>query len=109
MIDIKDFDKVDIRIGTVVNAVLNPKAKKPAYKITVDFGGNIGVKTSSAQITSLYTAEELTGKQVVCVINLPPRRIADVKSEILILGCQTDKGVVILQPQQTVENGSKVF
>ena len=109
MITIEDFDKIEMQAGTIISAELNIKAKKAAYKVTIDFGEKTGIKTSSAQITSLYTAEELKGKQVICVTNLPSRQVASVKSEVLILGCPTDKGVVILQPQQKVENGSKVF
>lgn len=109
MITINDFDNVEMRAGTVIKAEINTKAKKPAYKVTIDFGQEIGTRTSSAQITSLYTPEELEGRQVICVMNLPPRQVASVKSEVLILGCPTDKGVVLLQPQQSVENGSRVF
>ena len=109
MITINDFDNVEMRAGTVIKAEINTKAKKPAYKVTIDFGQEIGTRTSSAQITSLYTPEELEGRQVICVMNLPPRQVASVKSEVLILSCPTDKGVVLLQPQQSVENGSRVF
>ena len=109
MITKEDFDKIEIHAGTVINVELNAKARKPAYKVTVDFGEEIGIKTSSAQITSLYTAEKLIGRQVVCVTNFPPLHIASVKSEVLILGCNTDEGVVLLQPERHVENGSRVF
>lgn len=108
MISWNDFEKIDIRVGTIIEAALFPKAKKPAYRLTIDFG-ELGIKKSSAQITALYTTEELTGTQVIAVVNFPPKQIADFFSECLVLGVYTpDNDVVLLQPQQKVINGSKI-
>ncbi|MBR1625844.1 MAG: tRNA-binding protein [Bacteroidales bacterium] len=109
MITLEDFEKVDIRVGTIVGCEVNSKARKPAYKVTIDFGQDIGTKTSSAQITNLYSSEKLIGRQVVCVVNFPPIRIGSVKSEVLILGSPSDEGVVLLQTERKVENGAKIF
>lgn len=109
MITVEEFDKVEVRVGTVVAACVNKKARKSAYKVTIDFGGELGVRTSSAQITDCYTPEELVGRQVVCCVNLPPMHIGSAKSEVRILGTDSAQGVVLLQPQQPVENGDKVF
>ncbi|MEZ4672394.1 MAG: tRNA-binding protein [Anaerolineae bacterium] len=103
-----DFLKVDMRVGTVLAAVPNPKARMPAYILTIDFGP-LGIKTSSAQLTRNYSAEELVGKQVVAVINFPVKRVAGVASEVLVLGAYSaEKDVVLLQPTLTVENGSRI-
>ena len=109
MIGIEDFDKVDIRAGTIVQVGVNKKARKPAYKVTIDFGEELGVKTSSAQITELYRPEELMGKQVVCCVNLAPMHIGSVKSEVRILGTESAQGVVLLTPMERVKNGDRVF
>lgn len=109
MIELEDFDKVDMRVGTVIDASLNKRARKPAYKVKIDLGEELGVKNSSAQITDLYTPEELIGKQVIVVANFEPIRIADVKSEVRILGADTEKGVVLLDLERKVENGAKIF
>lgn len=109
MITMEDFEKVDMRVGTVISASINEKAKKPAYKLTIDFGDEVGVKTSSAQLTALYTAEQLIGIQVIAVVNFPPRQIAGVKSEVLVLGCNSKKGTVLLQPLETVGNGDHIY
>ena len=109
MIDVADFDKVEVRVGTVVDVKENRKARHPAYAVTIDFGPEIGLKKSSAQITTLYTPEELLGKQVVCCVNLQPMHIGSVKSEVRILGSDSEQGVVLLRPTQTVKNGDKVF
>ena len=109
MIDINDFDKVEVRVGTVVEVKENRKARHPAYAVTIDFGPEIGLKKSSAQITTLYTPEELLGKQVVCCVNLQPMHIGSMKSEVRILGSDSEQGVVLLRPTQTVKNGDKVF
>ncbi|MBS6212311.1 MAG: tRNA-binding protein, partial [Proteus hauseri] len=90
-----DFEKVELRVGVVLTAELNPKARKPAYIITVDFG-ECGVKTSSAQVTALYKPEELTGRQVLCVCNFAPKRVAGVKSEVLITGAANADGDIVL-------------
>ena len=103
-----DFEKIDIRIGTIIEVSDFPKAKKPSYQLTIDFG-EAGIKKSSAQITDLYKKEELTGKQIVAVINFAPKQIANFLSECLVLGVYTDKKeVVLLQPQQQVQNGWKI-
>ncbi|HTQ66202.1 MAG TPA: tRNA-binding protein [Puia sp.] len=103
-----DFEKIEIRVGTITEVSDFPKAKKPAYKLSIDFG-DAGVKKSSAQITQLYLKEELAGKQVIAVINFPPKQIADFFSECLVLGVYTDKKeVVLLTPDKKVENGWRV-
>ena len=103
-----DFEKIDIRAGTITEVTDFPKAKKPAYQITIDFG-ELGTKQSSAQITTVYTKEELIGKQVIAIVNFPPRQIANFFSECLVLGVYTDKKeVVLLQPERKVENGWKI-
>lgn len=109
MIMIDDFDKVDVRVGTVVEAAINKKARKPAYKVKIDFGEEIGIKTSSAQITELYTPEDLVGKQVICCVNLEPMHIGSVKSEVRILGSESMQGVVLLQLTEPVKNGDRIF
>lgn len=97
-----------MRVGTVVEATPFPKAKKPSYRLTIDFGA-LGLKRSSAQITALYTADELIGKQVIAVVNFPVKQIANFYSECLVLGVYTDdNAVVLLQPQQKVMNGSRI-
>ena len=103
-----DFAKLDIRVGTVVTANVFEKAKKPAYQLQIDFGQQIGVKKSSAQITELYSANELIGKQVLAVVNFPPRQIADFMSEVLVLGTYSKDGVVLITPDKTVDNGDKL-
>ncbi len=103
-----DFEKVDIRVGTILEVTDFPKAKKPAYQISIDFG-ELGIKKSSAQITAIYSKEELVGKQVVAIVNFPPRQIANFFSECLVLGVYTDKkDVVLLQPERAVSNGWKI-
>ena len=103
-----DFEKIDIRAGTITEVTDFPKAKKPAYQITIDFG-DLGLKRSSAQVTHIYSKEELLGKQVVAIVNFPPKQIANFFSECLILGVYTDKNeVVLLQPERKVENGWRI-
>jgi tRNA-binding protein len=103
-----DFEKMDMRVGTVIEAAPFPKAKKPSYQLTIDFGA-LGLKRSSAQITALYTTDELIGKQVIAVVNFPVKQIANFFSECLVLGVYADAtNVVLLQPQQKVINGSKI-
>jgi tRNA-binding protein len=100
-----DFEKIDIRVGTILEVNEFPKAKRPAWQLTVDFGP-IGILKSSAQITDLYSREDLTGRQVLAVVNFPPKQIANFFSECLILGVYTDKKeVVLIQPDRKVENG----
>ena len=108
MISWNDFEKIDIRIGTVLEVKDFPGAKKPAYQLTIDFG-ELGIKKSSAQITALYTKEEIIGKQVIAVVNFPVKQIANFFSECLILGVYNEHNdVVLLQPSLPVKNGSKV-
>jgi tRNA-binding protein len=103
-----DFEKIDIRVGTVIGAAEFPKARKPAYKLTIDFG-ELGIKRSSAQITTFYTPESLIGQQVIAVVNFPPKQIAGFFSECLVLGVYDEnKDVVLLQPKHSVSNGSKI-
>ena len=109
MISISDFDKVEPRVGTVTQVGVNKKARKPAYKVTIDFGDVLGLKTSSAQITELYRPEELIGRQVVCCVNLEPMHIGSVKSEVRIMGTESEQGVVLLTPMEPVKNGDRVF
>ena len=110
MATIEDFDVVDIRVGTVLEALPFPKARKPAYRLSIDFGAEIGVKRSSAQVTVHYTAEELVGRQVVAVVNFPPRQIGPFISEVLTLGVPDANGaVVLLAPSQPVPNGGRLF
>ena len=103
-----DFMKLDIRVGTILSAKNFEKARKPAYQLEVDFGGELGVKKSSAQITDHYTPEDLIGKQVLAVVNFPPRQIANFMSEILVLGTYSKDGVVLITPDKPVENGDKL-
>lgn len=109
MIDVEDFDKVEMRAGTILDAKINKKSRNPAYVVTIDFGEEIGIKKSSAQITVLYSPEDLIGKQVVCCVNLTPIHIGSVKSEVRILGTESEQGVVLLQPSEPVRNGDRVF
>ncbi len=109
-ISFADFQKVDIRIGTIVEAAPFPEARKPAFKIRIDFGAEIGVKKSSAQITRHYRAEDLVGRQVAAVINFPPRQIGPFMSEVLTLGFPDAEGeVVLIGPSLPVPNGGRLF
>lgn len=109
-IAIADFDRVDIRVGTVVDATPFPEAKKPAIKLWVDFGAPLGVRQSSAQLTVHYTPDRLIGRQVVAVVNFPPRRIAGFESQVLVLGLPDENGaVVLLRPDIKVPDGGKMF
>lgn len=108
-ISVEQFFGVDLRIGCVRDVKLNEKARKPAYVLSIDFGGDFGVRQSSAQLTADYTPEQLIGKQVVAVCNFPPRLVAGVKSEVLVLAAVEASGrTIILQPQQTVVLGTHV-
>jgi tRNA-binding protein len=103
-----DFMKLDIRVGTILGAKVFEKARKPAYQLQVDFGEELGVKKTSAQITDHYTPESLVGKQVLAVVNFPPRQIADFMSEVLVLGTYSEGGVVLITPDHPVVNGDKL-
>ena len=105
----QDFEKVELRVGTVVAAEPFPEARKPAYKLTVDFGPEVGIRNSSVQITEHYTLDELKGRQVVGVVNFPPKRIGPFMSECLITGFYREDGTVILVvPDKAVPNGAKI-
>ncbi len=105
-----DFEKVDIRVGTIIDAQPFPEARKPAIKLWVDFGGAIGVKRSSAQLTAHYTPDRLIGRQVVAVVNFPPRQIGPFMSEVLVLGVPDENGaVVLLKPDLAVPKGGRMF
>jgi len=104
-----DFEKVDMRAGTIIEVNDFPKAKRPAFKLKIDFGAEIGIRQSSAQITKLYTREDLLNKQVIAVVNFPPKQIADFMSECLVLGVYDEnKDVILLQPGRPITNGMKV-
>ena len=106
----EDFERVDIRVGTIVEAAPLEGARKPAYRLLIDFGGEIGTKKSSAQITVHYTPEELVGRQVAAVVNFPPRQIGKFMSEVLTLGFPAaDDSVVLISPTKPVPNGGKLF
>ena len=108
-ISFDDFLKVDIRVGTVVRAEPFPEARKPAIKLWVDFGGDLGVRKSSAQITAHYTPDALIGRQVMAVVNFPTRQIGPMRSEILVLGLPDETGeIVLLAPDQAVPNGGRM-
>ena len=108
MASIDDFIKLDIRVGTIIEVNDFPKAKRPAYKLTIDFGDEIGIKKSSAQITDVYKKEDLINKQILGVVNFPPRQIADYISEVLVLGTYSEEGVVLIRPDINVKNGDKL-
>ena len=108
-IDWPDFARVELRVGTVVRVEDFPEARKPAYKIWIDFGEEIGERKSSAQVTDLYSKEELLGRQVVAVVNFPPKQIGPIRSECLVTGFYRDDGAVVLaQPERPVPNGAKL-
>lgn len=107
MIEFTDFAEIEMRVGTVKAAEPNERARQPAYVLTIDFGP-LGLKTSSAQLTEHYTAEDLVGRQIVAVMNLPPKRVAGIKSEVLVLASIGEDGTVLLAPVSDVANGSRV-
>ena len=108
MISWEDFEKIDIRIGTIIEAKVFEKAKKKSYQLSIDFG-KLGIKKSSAQITHYYSIEDLIGKQIIAVVNFPPKQIANFISECLVLGIYDENNeVVLIEPQQPVANGLKI-
>lgn len=107
-VSIDDFFQIDVRVGTVLRAEVNDKARVPAYKLWIDFG-ELGVRQSSAQITALYRPEELVGRQVVAVVNFPPRKVAGFTSQVLVLGAATEAGhITLLAPDAYVPDGSRI-
>ncbi len=109
MIEYSDFEKVDIRTGTIIEAKTFPKAHKPAYILMIDFGDEIGIKKSSAQITTHYEIKDLVGMQIMAVVNFPPRQIGPMKSEVLTLGFEDENdAIVLVKPTQKVPNGKKL-
>lgn len=108
MLTIDEFKKVDMRVGTIIDASINKGARKPAYKLKIDLG-ELGIKNSSAQITDIYKPEDLIGKKVICVINFEPIKISEIKSEVLVLGVDSESGVVLLTTDQQVLSGTRVY
>ena len=108
MATFEDFLKLDIRVGTIIEASVFENAKRPAYKLKIDFGDELGIKKSSAQITDKYENSELIGKKILAVVNFPPRQIANYMSEVLVLGTYSEGGVVLITPDKEVKNGDKL-
>lgn len=109
MISWSDFEKIDIRTGTIIEVNDFPKTRKPAYKLVIDFGKELGIKQSSAQITAHYKKEDLLNRQIIAVVNFPPKKIADFTSECLVLGVYDEnKDVILVQPGMPVTNGMKI-
>ncbi len=108
MSDFETFMKLDIRVGTIIEVIDFEKAKRPAYKLKIDFGDEIGIKKSSAQITRIYKKEDLIGKQILAVVNFPPKQVADFISEVLVLGTYSKDGVILITPDKKADNGDKL-
>ena len=108
MSDFETFIKLDIRVGTIIEVIDFEKAKRPAYKLKIDFGDEIGIKKSSAQITRIYKKEDLIGKQILAVVNFPPKQVADFISEVLVLGTYSKDGVILITPDKKADNGDKL-
>jgi len=106
-INFDDFTKIDLRVGTIIEVNDFPKARNPAYQLTIDFG-DLGIKKSSAQITTIYTKKELIGRQIVATVNFPKKQIANFMSECLVMGAVDGKDVILLKPESKVKNGSTV-
>ena len=104
-----DFEKVEMHVGTIINVEEFPEARNPSYKLQIDFGKSLGIKKSSAQITTFYTREDLVGKQIVAVVNFPKKQIGPLMSECLVLGAVNGKDVTLLQPGIEVENGLRIL
>ncbi|MGK0175731.1 MAG: tRNA-binding protein [Ulvibacter sp.] len=104
-----DFEKIEMHVGTIINVEEFPEARNPAYKLQIDFGKGLGIKKSSAQITTLYSREDLIGKQIVAVVNFPKKQIGTLMSECLVLGVVSGKIVTLLQPGKEVENGLRIL
>jgi tRNA-binding protein len=105
-----DFERVELRIGTILEAAEFPEARKPAWKMRIDFGPEIGVKVSSAQLTALYTREDLIGRQIIAVVNFPPKQIGPFRSEVLVTGFHDEQGRIVLAiPERAVPNGAKLL
>jgi tRNA-binding protein len=110
LIDWQDFIKVELRVGTILEVFEFPEAKKPAWRMRIDFGTDIGERVSSAQITALYTREDLIGRQVIAVINFPPKQIGPFRSEVLVTGFHDIEGrIVLARPERPVPNGAKLL
>jgi tRNA-binding protein len=108
MATVEDFDRLDIRAGTVLRCEPFPQARDPAYKLWIDFGSDVGVRASSARITELYSPQELVGRQVLGVVNFPPRQVGPFRSEVLMLGVYDGDTVVLVAPDRMVPNGAKL-
>lgn len=109
MIDFRDFLKVDIRVGTILSVEDFPQAKRPAFKLLIDFGSEIGKKKTSAQITKLHTKDQLVGKQILAVVNFPPKQIGPFMSEVLVLGLgDENQDIVLIAPERNVPNGQRL-